>query len=445
MKKHIPLLLLIVFVCFTCLITSCVPLASEASGQDNRIPPPSKVKLVVWIWESAKAPLEANIAEFNREYPNIQIEFQTMKSSQLYQKFLVGTNTKDPVPDIITVESSYVQQMVNNRALYDITDQVRPYRKVMNEFKWADAISAGRYYAMPWDSGPVMLFYRRDLFELAGLPSDPQSVADTIRTWDDFYQAAKRIKEAAGVDMIMESKSSSSNRWFELMMWQRGLWYFDKQGNPATHRPEIKDLARFIVKMTNEGYVYDAKRWSVEWFEAIRQGKVATLVIGSWMDGALSKWIAPEQSGLWGVAPMPKWSLEDSYASANDGGSNLAINAYSKHPKEAWKFIEFMLGRKSSQIRTLKNGAIFPSLETIYDDPIMDEPISYFGGQPVRKLYVKAIKEIYPQGYTKGFPTATQMMTDAFAQIYLERRSVDDVMDTLSEQLKSKLDEPQSP
>lgn len=443
MNRRFSIILSIILISALGLAGSC----ASPGGRGQQIPPdpPPKVKLTVWIWESTRAPLEANIAEFNREYPDIEIDFQTMKSSRLYQKLLVNANMKDPFPDIVTVESSYLQQMVNNRALLDMTGLVSPYRGRMNEFKWADASKDGRLYAMPWDSGPVVMFYRRDLFRKAGLPSDPQEVADTIRTWHDFYNAAKSIKTAAGVDMILESKSSSSNRWFELMMWQRGIWYFDSQGNPTLHRPEIKELARFIVKMTDEGYVYDAKRWSIEWFEAIRQGKVATLVGGSWLDGALSKWIAPEQFGLWGVAPMPKWSLHDPYSAANDGGSNLAINANSRHPNEAWKFIEFMLGRESSQIRTLQNGAIFPSLETTYSDPVMNEPVAFFGGQPVRRLYVNAVKEIYPQGYTKGFPTATSMTTAAFAQIHLDRKSVDEVFDGLSEQLRIKMDRPQIP
>ena len=45
---------------------------------------------------------------------------------------------------------------------------------------------------MPWDSGPVVLYYRRDMFEKAGV--DPAS----IETWDDFVEAGKKVVAANG-------------------------------------------------------------------------------------------------------------------------------------------------------------------------------------------------------------------------------------------------------
>ncbi|MBJ8194145.1 extracellular solute-binding protein, partial [Bacillus cereus] len=77
-------------------------------------------------------------------------------------------------------------------------------------------------------------------------------------------------------------------------------------------------------------------------------------------------------AGKWSVAPMPKWSADDKYSSAIDGGSNLAINKNSKHSEEAWKFIEFMLGNDASQLKMMEGG-LFPSLETTYQDPVFQE------------------------------------------------------------------------
>lgn len=45
------------------------------------------MKLVVWIWEQAKAGIDLNMDRFKEAYPNIEVEFQTMKSTDLYQVF----------------------------------------------------------------------------------------------------------------------------------------------------------------------------------------------------------------------------------------------------------------------------------------------------------------------------------------------------------------------
>lgn len=184
--------------------TACSNSSSTADTAGGAASPASsdkKVKLVVWIWESAKVGLDANIEAFKKENPNIEVEYQIMKSTDLYQKYLISSNTQDAVPDIVGLESTNMAQMVQIDSLLDITKRVEPYKDKMNAYKWEDATKDNKVYAMPWDSGPVVMFYRNDIFAKAGLPTDPKEVAQKIQTWDDYYQVAKQIKEKTGVLM----------------------------------------------------------------------------------------------------------------------------------------------------------------------------------------------------------------------------------------------------
>ncbi|MGO4372668.1 ABC transporter substrate-binding protein, partial [Paenibacillus sp. MCAF20] len=214
-----------------------------------------KVKLVVWIWDAAKIGLDANMEAFKAENPNIEIEYQLMGQTDLYQKYLIAANTGDKVPDIIAVESSNLAQMVNIDSLYDLSDKVAPYKDKIVPFKWEDATKDGKVYAMPWDSGPVVMYYRKDIFEAAGLPSDPEAVADRIKTFEDYKEVGNIIKEKTGNFMFQDSKTRSNNRFFETMMWQRGLWYFDKDGNVSLDDPKVIETAEFYAGMVNDGIV----------------------------------------------------------------------------------------------------------------------------------------------------------------------------------------------
>jgi lactose/L-arabinose transport system substrate-binding protein len=77
------------------------PEGTAAGGTQSPGNSAEKVKLVVWIWETAKAGLDLNMDEFKKQYPNIDVEFQLMKSTDLYQKYLISSNTGDAVPDIV--------------------------------------------------------------------------------------------------------------------------------------------------------------------------------------------------------------------------------------------------------------------------------------------------------------------------------------------------------
>lgn len=409
--------------------------APKVEGTAQLTPP---VQLVVWIWESAGEGLKLNLEDFQNAYPNIDVEFQYMQNADLYQKFLIAANMGDRVPDIVALETSHAAQMVRVGALLDITEQAKPYWTHMNDFKWLDITENDRIYAMPWDTGPVVMFYRRDVFAQAGLPTDPSEVAKRVRTFADYMEIGQTIHENTDAYLMSESMTRSNARFFENMMWQQGLWYFDEEGRVSLDQPEIVVIAQYFVDLMEKGYVFDTEQWMEEWIQALEDGKIATIVGASWFELNLIHYLDPHGHGKWAVAPMPLWSEDDLYASANDGGSNLAINVNSSYPEEAWTFIDFMLGRESSQLRMMSEGGFFPSLETTYEDDVYNEKLEYFGGQPIRQLFVKAVKQIHPQPYTADYPLANQLMRDAFANIFLSDESVAQVLQQTAEELRAR-------
>ncbi|WP_410768552.1 ABC transporter substrate-binding protein [Fontibacillus sp. BL9] len=431
----------ILYVLITCLLVSLLTAACSSDNKqaDSKDPATGneKVKLVVWIWETAKDGLDLNMEAFKAKYPNIEVEFQTMKSTDLYSKYLITSSTGDAVPDIITVESTNLSQIVQIDSLLDITDRVAPYKDKMSAYKWEDATKDDKVYAMPWDSGPVVMFYRNDLFAKAGLPTAPADVAQEIQTWDDYYEAAKLIKDKTGAMMYGDSKTNSSNRMFESMMWQRGLWYFDDEGNVAVDSPEIKESADFLIKMQNEGLVFDARANTDPWGNAIRDGKIATVVGGSWHDAIIENQYSPADKGKWSVTLMPKWSKEDKYTGANQGGANLAINKNSKHPEEAWQFIEFMLGSEESQVKMMTEAGLFPAM-LLSDNASLEDPSEYFNKEPIRKVYAESLANTYPLAYTSDFPMANKLMTDVWAKVFLNNVSSEKALKDMADELRSK-------
>jgi ABC-type glycerol-3-phosphate transport system substrate-binding protein len=371
------------------------PGASPAPITPN---PDIQGELAIWGWEAAIAALQVVDARFQEAFPNVQLSYVPRPPADTYQQLQLAASAGSGGPDVAIIEDSHLAQFAQLGVLADLTDRVSPYVDIMNGYKWPPATFEDSYYAMPWDSGPVAIFYRRDVFETAGV--DPAS----IKTWDDYYQVATTIKQEAGVPMLQLARARNDGRTFEMMLWQQGLGYVNAEGNVILDtEPKVQQTLEYLGKFWTEELVADTEPWTDPWYKEMADGTVATNPAAVWLGTFLKSFIAPDAAGTWGVIPLPTWE-EGGATSSNDGGSQLAIWAQSEQQEAAWAYIEFHLGREESQLTMYKETDLFPSLETTYTDPFFEEPDPYFGDQPVRQLFADIVGQIPEAGiYTADY------------------------------------------
>ena len=164
------------------------------------------------------------------------------------------------------------------------------------------------------DSGPMAFFYNNSVFEQVGVD------ASKIRTWDDYYEAAKKLKKI-GVYITADSGDAS---FYDTMIWLAGGRPFStsNDGKNVTIRltedKGTREFTEFWQKMIDEGLVAtNLTSWSDRWKSAVGQGKVASLFSGAWLPSLLMSDI-PGAAGLWRVAQMPTCLLYTS-PSPRDG------------------------------------------------------------------------------------------------------------------------------
>jgi lactose/L-arabinose transport system substrate-binding protein len=360
-------------------------------------------KIVVWGWKSAMTDTmvaSGVVDDFKAEYPDVEVEIVEYSASDVYVNFPLALTAGESDPDVVLIESSHLAQIVALGGLLDLTDKVQPYVDVVNAYRWPDATLDGKIYAMPWDSGPVVLYYRRDVFEKAGLPTEPDEVGKLVATWEDYLAVCRTIKEKTGLYCFAHNKANNYGRLYEMALWEQGLGYFNAETGDITIDSEenVKTL-EMLGQFWKEDLASDNLEWTDPWYAefASLDAPVATLVEASWMDIFLKSWIAPGTEGLWGVTRMPAGPYGGARA-ANDGGSTFVINGKSDNPDAAWAFIEFTLARRESELKLFKISGFIPALETTYDDPLFQEPDPFFAGQPTRLVYLDVVKTI---------PTAT--------------------------------------
>jgi lactose/L-arabinose transport system substrate-binding protein len=356
-------------------------------------------QITIWGWTAAiRDVLEAAgvVEAFLEMHPDVEIEIIYYGPADVYTNLPLALTAGVGACDVCLVESSHLAEFVHLGGLLDLTDQLEPHFDVMNEYRWTDAELDGSYYAMPWDSGPVVMYYRRDVFEQAGLPTEPEEVDALVTTWDDYFETCSVIVTETGLPCFAHNRANNYGRLYEMVLWSRGLGYYDAEtGEVTVDSPENIETLEMFGRFWDEGLVSDSLEWTDPWYAEFSslEEPGASIIIASWMEVFMKDWLAPGTEGLWGVVRMPAWDA-DSARAANDGGSTFVIPAQSRNPEAAWAFIEFALGDRENQLRMFEISGFIPALETTYDDPIFDEPDDFFGGQVARQLYAEVLQDI---------------------------------------------------
>ncbi|QKC85797.1 ABC transporter substrate-binding protein [Mesorhizobium sp. NZP2077] len=371
-------------------------------------------EITIWSWNVAASSLKSTVAGFNKLHPDIKVTVQDLGNQPTYDKSIAGCAAGGVgLPDIVTIEngeaenywSQFPDCFVDLHTLgYSAEDQ-----KKFPDFKRTELEVGDKAYAMPWDSGPVAAFYRRDFYEKAGV--DPAS----IKTWDDFIAAGKKIQAAnPGVSMT-NADFNGDSEFFRMISNEQGCAYFAEDGQSITvNQPKCVDAMTKVKEMKDAGIVSSA-----DWGTKITNntaGTVATQIYGGWYEGTIRTESAGE-NGKWGVYLMPSLTADGPRA-ANLGGSSLAITSASKNKEAAYEYLKYTLGTNEGQITMLKEFGLVPSLVSALDDPYVSQGLPYWGGQAVWKDILGTLPRVVPSRGTQ-FQSDAEIIVRAVQTKYL--------------------------
>jgi lactose/L-arabinose transport system substrate-binding protein len=369
-------------------------------------------EVTIWSWNIAASSLKA-VADsegFKAAFPDITVTVEDLGNQQVFDKSLAGCAAGgEGLPDIVSIENFEAEIYWNQfpDCFTNLTDlgYTAEIASGFPEFKRTELEMGDVKYAMPWDSGPVAMFYRRDFYEKAGV--DPAS----IKTWDDFIAAGKKIAEANPGVVMTQGDLAGDSEWFRMLANEQGCGYFSDDGQSITiNAPGCVAALEAVKKMVDAGIMTSAD-WGGK-IAANNAGTVATQMYGGWYEGTIRS-ESPDLSGKWGVYRMPSVTADGPRA-ANLGGSSLAITNASDNKEAAWAFVNYALGTVDGQVTMLKAFGLVPSLNASLSDPYVQEASAYWGGQPVWTTILETLPQIKPQrgtpfqGDAEGIYRATQ-------------------------------------
>ncbi|QKS72372.1 extracellular solute-binding protein [Paenalkalicoccus suaedae] len=343
----------------------------------------AEIELSFWLFGATGYPELA--AEYVEENPDVSITFQEIDMEDHHNNLFTALSAGSGAPDMAAIEVSEIDGYKNAQDRF-----VNLYEMGADEIEgdyldWVWEIGTdveGDFlFGIPTDIGPTVMFYRADIFEEAGLPSEPEEVEALIQTWDDYRDAAQTVLDETGVVMAPNAETV-----YNAKRDQAPEQYFNESDELILEQSEfVKQAYDDTAQMIEDGYIGDYGMWTPEWGAAMDEGSYATLLAPAWMQGVI-KGNAPDQEN-WRIAALPE-------GAGNWGGSWITVPSQTEHAEEAYEFLKWLLAPEQ-QLKAFENMGLFPSAPSVYEMPEFAEYTDeYFGGQNTAEVFANAALEV---------------------------------------------------
>jgi cellobiose transport system substrate-binding protein len=388
-----------------------------------------KVKtLTLWYWNRS---IDDNlINSVQKQFPGIRLNAQKIGGdfkSKLKTTLAAGTGG----PDIIAFNDWVTEMFPNADRFYNLYDLgAKEIEQDYLDWKWKLGVTPeGKMIALPMDTGPTALFYRADLFEQAGLPSDPEEVHKQMGTWDDYFAAGKKLQDALGGKVKFTDNIGNI---YTQVNAQSEKIYFDPNENFIGEDPSssIKKAWDLAVKASQMGLLANVGTFSSEWNAAANNGKIASFVGAVWCKEILMQ-AAPDTAGKWRVARAPG-------GDGNNGGSFLAIMSTSKYPQEAFDVIKW-LQNPENQITGFKEMNLFPSAKKALDSDVMKQKEDFFGGQVTGEIFSESARNVKPSFFGTKFANVNGIVSRELSSVAIQGKDPNQALQDALSRIKKEL------
>jgi multiple sugar transport system substrate-binding protein len=380
--------------------------------------------LTVWAWEPT---LKQVVEKFQTTYPNVKVNLVNAGTGNdqytaLQNAVAAGTG----IPDVAQIEYFALPQFALGKSLADLNAfSAESLKDKYTPGPWTSVHSGKGIYGLPMDSGPMALFYNKDLFDKHGIT--------VPTTWTEYLEAARKLHKADPKAYIGSDTGEAG--FTTSMIWQAGGKPYTVDGTTVTINFADQGSAEFVKvwqQLITEKLLAPTNPWTDQWFQGMANGTIATLAIGAWMPANLTS-SAPSGSGKWRVAPLPQWQ-PGGKASAENGGSSLAIMEKSAAKTLAYGFLQYANEGDGVQIR-LDNGAFPATVAHLQSPEFLGKEFEYFGGQKANEIFAQSAQNVVPGWSYLPFQVyANSIFNDTVGKAYVSATPLADGLKAWQEQ-----------
>ncbi len=451
LKKKVMLLLLIVIMLAAVAACGGAAPAPPAESQPAEKPAeqpaeapaaePQEVTLTFWTFVDAHADFFNRQAErFNAEHPEVKIKLEptVIDYMEMHDKLLIALQSGTGAPDLVDIEiAKFGTFLRGDIQLHDLTPLVESSGKDLLKERLAPYQLGGKQYGVDYHLGALLIYYNKELMDKAGVD------IDSIKTWDDYIEAGKQVKEKTGAWM---ATVETTDKWsLSPLMQENGGGVYDKDGNfILDSQANIEALQLLsdmfhvhkIVTVAPGGYHH-----SPDYYAMMNAGdKVASVWMPQWYMLRFKDFM-PDLKGKMVARPLPAFE-EGGMISTMGGGTGTAITKQIDPAKldVAMQFLEFAKLTKEAQIQiwTDPHLGFDPYRLDVYDDPELQKPDEYFSNEPVMQTVKGMMDRLAPEYNGPRYPEAQQQIREKIAYgLFEENKAPADLLKASADEINA--------
>ncbi len=351
----------------TAAITATALLGLSACSDDTRAAAeapegPEKADVRIWL-NGPDTPQEARDwlkKTFEEENPGSTLTIEEQEWEGLVERLTTALSSDSEAPDVVEVGNTQAPTFTEAGAFSDLTGELEEWGgdDLLPGFVEAATVD-GKTYAVPYYAGSKYVFYRKDLFEKAGV--------EVPATMDEFVQTAVALKKA-------NDDPAFSGFWLPGQDWRNGVTFiWDAGGDLAVEeggawQGTLSSPASVEGLETVQRLFLEASGAPKDGNEADPQvpfcnDEVAMMSAPGWVTGLIEdpEVGCPDMMADVGVFAMPGSDGEP--APVLLGGSDIAVPAKSANQGLAKEAVALMLSEEYQTI--LAEAGLTPAKESL--------------------------------------------------------------------------------
>jgi N,N'-diacetylchitobiose transport system substrate-binding protein len=374
-------------------LTACAGTAEDGPGTGGGATADDAEGTEIRLWlnggDTSEELREWLVATFEEENPGSTLVIEEQDWNGLVPRLQTALTSAEQTPDVVEIGNTQAPTFTYAGAFADLTDL---YEEVGGEDLLQGFVQAGSaegaVYALPYYSGARAVFYRKDLFEAAGV--------EVPTTLAEFTEAAVALQQAAPGDA-----AQFSGFWFPGQDWYNGTaWIYTYGGDLAVQDgdrwvgalsgPESQEALAEVQRLFTEGTSAPVDADSAEPWVPFNNGETAMFSAPTWARWSIdlpecNQGVDPDDTSdeaaalraeqqacneeRTGIFPLPGLE-EGTAATVFAGGSNIAVPAKSGNQELARNLLRIIFSEEYQTM--LAGGGLIPGNST-YADAMGDD------------------------------------------------------------------------
>ncbi|MGG7464794.1 ABC transporter substrate-binding protein [Plantibacter sp. YIM 135347] len=385
-----------------------------------------KAEITYGLWDQAQvAAIDANIKQFNKEYPNITVNVNVTPWASYWSKLQTQASS-DTLPDLFWLNGPNFQIYASNGKVEPITGEVKAdaidpknYPSALNDLYSLDGVQ----YGVPKDFDTIGVWINTALFDQAGvaLPADGW-------TWKDFETAAQTISTNLKDQGIYGAAGGMDGQttYYNTILQAGGEVINADQTKSGYDSPESQEGLQFWTDLIANGSSPSMQQLTDtpadQWFTS---GKLAMYWGGSWVRPLVGESPVADTTK---AVPLP---IGKEQATVIHGVSNVVASA-SKN-KQAAQALQVFLASKKAQQEQGDLGAIIPAYTGTQQSFVDSYPNMNL------QVFLDALDYAKPLPVSKDTAAWNALETELLPDAFSGDKPVKDVAKDLADQMNAVL------